>query len=261
MIRRVFSSLPWVLLAQVRGQCPSWSDEGLVELCGKPCIEWCWGKNNDEAACVKSFVLLGSGAYAKCEYDRAYDNACHAAPDPDEHETCPPPLPPPAPPPPPPREMCADGVKGTADGVEFCCSAGCSKCTGSNCQQNGLYCCRGNMEESCGERSSPMCGKDYGSGIGVCHTPEDTGCILTPFPSPPLPPPSASPSPPPSPPPPSASPLPPPPPSQPPARRRPRAGTRRCRPACPRASPWAYFGETGVPTTPASALWDDGIRL
>ena len=76
MIRRVFSSLPWVLLAQVRGQCPSWSDEGLVELCGKPCkedpqrgpVQWCLMNNDDEAACVKSFVLLGSGAYAKCQY-------------------------------------------------------------------------------------------------------------------------------------------------------------------------------------------------
>ena len=70
MIRRVFSSLPWVLLAQVRGQCPSWSDEGLVELGGKPFNEWCLVNNDDEAACVKSFVLLGSGAYAKCQYDR-----------------------------------------------------------------------------------------------------------------------------------------------------------------------------------------------
>ena len=75
MIRRVFSSLPWVLLAQVRGQCPSWSDEGLVELCGKPCIEWCWGKNNDEAACVKSFVLLGSGAaWHALSYARSYSH-------------------------------------------------------------------------------------------------------------------------------------------------------------------------------------------
>ena len=70
MIRRVFSSLPWVLLAQVRGQCPSWSDEGLVELCGKPCKEWCLVNNDDEAACEKRFVLSGSGAYAKCQYDR-----------------------------------------------------------------------------------------------------------------------------------------------------------------------------------------------
>ena len=57
MIRRVFSSLPWVLLAQVRGQCPSWS-EGLVQLAArlpsrgrsgtKP--QWCSVNNDNEAA-------------------------------------------------------------------------------------------------------------------------------------------------------------------------------------------------------------------
>ena len=109
MIRRVFSSLPWVLLAQVRGQCPSWSDEGLVELCGKPSNEWCLVNNDDEAACVKSFVLLGTGAYAKCQYDRqnpVNGNECHTAPE-DERETCPPPSAPPPPPSPSPCFSCS----------------------------------------------------------------------------------------------------------------------------------------------------------
>ena len=85
MIRRVFSSLPWVLLAQVRGQCPSWS-EGLVQLGGgasSPDPEWCWAKKN-EADCVKSFVFL-NGKYAKCEYK---GSTCTAAPERDREE-CP----------------------------------------------------------------------------------------------------------------------------------------------------------------------------
>ena len=124
-------------------------------------------------------------------------------------------------PPPPPAQT--DGVRGTSsEGVEFCCSAGCSQCTGSGSYAasdpaNGIYCNSKMMlhEPKCGDTASPNCGIDLGSGIGVCHTPEDTACILTPHPSPPLPPrrrplprrrrPPLPPPPPPSPPPPSAS--------------------------------------------------------